>query len=59
MAKKCQICGKGSILMRTRAQLLRGHYNPTGKKRKYPNLQKATINGEKMVVCAKCKKINS
>jgi len=57
MAKKCEICGKGSILMRTRASLERAHRNPTGKKRKYPNLQKATVDGEKMTICVKCKKL--
>ncbi|MFH1175555.1 MAG: 50S ribosomal protein L28 [bacterium] len=57
MAKICQICGKGSIMMKTRAALERAHRNPTGKRRKYPNLQKATIGGEKILVCVKCKKM--
>jgi len=34
---------------------LRGHYNPTGKKRKYPNLQKTTTpEGEKVLACTNC-----
>lgn len=44
MAKICAITGKGSRMAggysnRTRAT----QYNPTGKKRKYPNLQKKKI----------------
>ncbi|TRZ77772.1 50S ribosomal protein L28 [bacterium] len=59
MAKQCSICGKGSIMMCTRSALFRSHRNPSGKKRKYPNLQKATVDGEKMVICTKCKKLYS
>lgn len=34
---------------------LRGNYNPTIKKRKYPNLQKTTTpDGKKVVACANC-----
>jgi len=34
---------------------LRGKYNPTIKKRKYPNLQKAvTPDGRKVLACASC-----
>lgn len=56
MAKRCEICGKGSLMMRTRAALLRAHRNPGIKIRKYPNLQKALVGGEKKLICAKCKK---
>ena len=56
MAKVCEICGKGSIMMPTRAALERGHRNPGIKKRKYPNLQKATIDNVKVLICTKCKK---
>jgi len=38
MAKVCEICGKGSMLLTPRNKL-RGKYNPAAKKRKYPNLQ--------------------
>jgi ribosomal protein L28 len=34
--------------------LLRGHYNPTGKKRKYPNLQWARVEGKRMRICTDC-----
>ncbi len=34
---------------------LRGKYNPTGKKRKYPNLQWVRLdNGKRVKACAKC-----
>jgi len=34
---------------------LRGKYNPTIKKRKYPNLQKTTTpSGEKVLACTQC-----
>ncbi|MAG44736.1 50S ribosomal protein L28 [bacterium] len=53
MAKQCTICGKGSY-MATKRKLLRGNYNPTVKKRKYPNLQKKAIDGKRVLVCASC-----
>lgn len=34
---------------------LRGHYNPTVKKRKYPNLQKTrTPDGKRVLACTDC-----
>jgi len=54
MANTCTICGKGSMLA-TRLVLLRGHYNPTTKIRKYPNLQWTRLaNGKRIKACAKC-----
>lgn len=52
--KECQICGKGSKMAGKRHKL-RGNYNPTPKKRKYPNLQK-TLNeeGKRVVACTTC-----
>ena len=51
---KCSICGKGSII-RGRRILLRGNYNPTTRKRKYPNLQKVRLpQGNRVLACAKC-----
>jgi len=48
------MCKKGSIMVQKR-KLLRGHYNPTGKSRKYPNLQKATLpDGTKALICTGC-----
>jgi ribosomal protein L28 len=36
-------------------KLLRGHYNPTSKKRKYPNLQWLAVEkGKRMKVCTRC-----
>jgi hypothetical protein len=34
--------------------LLRGHYNPTPKVRKYPNLQYATVDGRRQLICTRC-----
>lgn len=54
--RQCKICDKGSIVRGTRKKL-RGKYNPTSKKRKYPNLQKARLpNGQRVLMCAKCLK---
>lgn len=52
--KVCEICGKGSI-MRGARKKLRGKYNPTGKKRKYPNLQYTRLpSGRRVLACAQC-----
>jgi ribosomal protein L28 len=54
MAKQCSICGKGSIMVQ-RLTKLRGKYNPTIKKRKYPNLQWMKLaSGKRVLACAKC-----
>ncbi|PIQ92028.1 MAG: hypothetical protein COV69_03915 [Parcubacteria group bacterium CG11_big_fil_rev_8_21_14_0_20_39_14] len=54
MAKQCQICGKKSVLV-WRRKKLRGKYNPTSKKRKYPNLQWIRLpSGKRVKACAKC-----
>ena len=66
MSKKCAICEKGSIMVQKLVKL-RGKYNPTGKKRKYPNLQWVTIpkegvqnkkmkelSGKRVLACTKC-----
>jgi len=42
MAKQCTICGKKYLMVWKRVKL-RGKYNPTIKKRKYPNLQWAKL----------------
>lgn len=52
--RQCEICGKGSMMVGHRKKL-RGKYNPTGKKRKYPNLQKfTTLEGSKVLACTTC-----
>ena len=65
MAKVCTICGKKSMMVQ-KLKKLRGKYNPTIKKRKYPNLQwlrvpadikkKAYKNfaGKRVLACTKC-----
>lgn len=65
MSKICEICGKGSMLLTPRNKL-RGKYNPTDKKRKYPNLQwvilpaRQSFSGggasdkKRIKACAKC-----
>jgi len=40
--------------MVTRRKLLRGHYNPTVRRRKYPNLQWARIDGKRIKICTDC-----
>ena len=65
MAKTCAVCGKKSAMVWIRKKL-RGKYNPTVKKRKYPNLQKLRVPfgiekkkykkfaGKQIIACAKC-----
>ncbi len=61
MPRTCSICGKGSQLS-TKLVKLRGKYNPTCVKRKYPNLQwvrlpagKAGLaSGKRVKACVKC-----
>lgn len=62
MATRCPQCGKKRI-MATRRVLLRGHYNPTIKSPRYPNLQWAKIPDEtasagwrRIKICTDCKK---
>ena len=54
--KRCSVCGKGSI-MRGALVKLRGHFNPTPKKRKYPNLQWLRLTtGGRVRACTQCVK---
>jgi len=65
MAKVCQICQKKSALGRQYKKLM-SRYNPTPKKRKYPNLQWVRVPidikkkpyrefaGKKILACTKC-----
>jgi ribosomal protein L28 len=54
MSRRCTICGKKSMVAVVRKKL-RGKYNPTAKKRKYPNLQWVRLpNGKRVKACAKC-----
>lgn len=59
MAKTCQICGKKGTMV-WKIVKLRGKYNPTAKKRKYPNLQWTRLsNGKRVMACTKCIKAQS
>jgi ribosomal protein L28 len=55
MAKECSICKKGSMMV-WKLKKLRGKYNPTSKKRKYPNLQwvRPPSSDRRVLACAKC-----
>jgi ribosomal protein L28 len=53
MAVKCPICHKGTRMVTSRV-LLRGHYNPTGKSLKRPNLQWARVDGKRVRICTDC-----
>jgi hypothetical protein len=51
--KQCAMCNKGSQMGGAR-KLLRGHYNPVNWTRKHPNLQYATIDGQRVLICTGC-----
>jgi len=54
MSRRCAVCGKKSMVAVVRKKL-RGKYNPTSKKRKYPNLQWVRLEvGKRVKACAKC-----
>ncbi|NOY35571.1 MAG: 50S ribosomal protein L28 [bacterium] len=58
MAKSCPTCGKKSILGGRYSNRVRAEqYNPTGKKRRYPNLQWAALpDGKRIKICTCCLK---
>ncbi|MDO9399306.1 MAG: 50S ribosomal protein L28 [bacterium] len=49
MAKKCEVCGRGSVKGASRS-----HSNIKTIRRLNINLQTKTINGKKEKVCTKC-----
>ena len=65
MPRQCLICEKKSIMAGQRKKLM-SKYNPTPKKRKYPNLQLLSVPpdvkrpaykkyaGQKIIACTKC-----
>ncbi|MBI1975055.1 MAG: 50S ribosomal protein L28 [Parcubacteria group bacterium] len=54
MARICTICGK-KPRMGGKRNLLRGHYNPTKKVFKYPNLQLVRLpSGRRVQACTQC-----
>ena len=58
MPRVCDICNKVKSRGHSR-KLLRGHYNVTGKRDFKPNLQKAIIDGERVLACVKCIRTNT
>jgi hypothetical protein len=54
MGRNCPICKKSSIKV-IKLKKLRGKYNPTSAKRKYPNLQWVKLSsGKRIKACVKC-----
>lgn len=53
--RQCAQCNKGSVI-RGKRRLLRGHYNPVSRSRKYPNLQWAVVKGKRIKICVACLK---
>lgn len=51
MSRKCEKCGRGPI-----AGASRSHSNVKSKRRVYLNLQRKTINGQKLKICTSCLK---
>jgi len=52
--KQCAICNKKGKLV-WRLKKLRGKYNPTVKRRQYPNLQWVKLpSGKRVLACTKC-----
>jgi len=52
--KNCAVCKKGSVMAGVHS-FLRSHYNPTGRIRKYPNLQWAHLpDGTRTKMCVRC-----
>jgi ribosomal protein L28 len=59
----CQICEKGTRVAGGYSNRVRAtKFNPTGNRRKYPNLQwvamPKTMGGGRMKVCTRCMKAN-
>lgn len=54
MATKCAVCDKTSTMV-WKLKKLRGKFNPTVKRRKYPNLQWTRLpSGKRVKACTKC-----
>ncbi|PIP25081.1 MAG: hypothetical protein COX34_00510 [Candidatus Nealsonbacteria bacterium CG23_combo_of_CG06-09_8_20_14_all_36_12] len=55
MPKQCSICKKRGMMVWRRVRLRAGKYNPTIKRRQYPNLQWTKLpSGKRVLACAKC-----
>jgi len=64
MARRCEVCEKGTTVSRQRKKLM-SKYNPTPKQKKYPNIQSIFITenapkafknfiGKRIKACVKC-----
>lgn len=60
MAKVCTICNKGSHVGGGYSNRVRAtQFNPTGARRRYPNLQWARLSdGTRTKICTRCLKAN-
>jgi len=60
MAKTCTICDKGTQVGGGYSNRVRAtQFNPTGKRRRYPNLQWARkADGSRIKICTRCLKKN-
>ncbi|MBI4121098.1 MAG: 50S ribosomal protein L28 [Parcubacteria group bacterium] len=60
MARICPLCEKTSFVGGSYSNRVRAtQFNPTGKRRRQPNLQWAKLpSGKRMKVCTKCIKAN-
>lgn len=60
MAVSCPICEKGTLVGGGYSNRVRAtKFNPTGKRRKYPNLQWASLpTGGRIKICTSCLKKN-
>ncbi|MBI1960863.1 MAG: hypothetical protein HYS43_01145 [Candidatus Liptonbacteria bacterium] len=57
--RRCALCGKSSRMVGHREKL-RGKYNPTGERRRYPNVQWLTRpDGSRIRACIQCKRTNA
>lgn len=56
MSNTCLLCNKGSRVVGKYSTKVRAtKFNPCGNRRKYPNLQWATIpNGPRIKICTRC-----
>ncbi len=64
MSRECAVCEKKTVVARQRKKLM-SRYNPTPKKRKYPNIQSIAVPeevpasfkefaGKRIKACTKC-----
>jgi len=55
MARICALCGKKSKMVWRRVRLRATKFNPTTKRKQYPNLQWVKLpSGKRVKACTKC-----